>query len=43
MRTALTVLSLVLLGFAIAGCAEPADYCACDGSATVNVAEARGL
>lgn len=33
MRTVLIVLSVLLLGFAIIGCAEPADYCACDGSA----------
>jgi hypothetical protein len=40
MRTVFAVLSMLLLGFAIAGCAAPADYCACDGSA-VNVADAR--
>jgi hypothetical protein len=33
MRTVLTVLSVLLLGFTIAGCAAPVDYCACDGSA----------
>lgn len=32
MRTLMTVLSMFLVGFAIAGCAQPADYCACDGS-----------
>jgi hypothetical protein len=40
MRRLFSVVSVLILGLMFAGCAVPADYCACDGAASTNVAQA---